>query len=680
MRRVPALLLPLAAFLVLAACAGPAARHSAPPAAGSVTAGSDAAGSVAAKAAVEWPPDSFAVICFHDVQDELISRPDFYTITTRDLTVDFAWLREHDYHVVSLDEIIASRRDHRPLPPRAVLLSFDDGLESAYTRVYPLLEAFHYPAIVGLVGSWLIESPNADSTVRYGDTDLPRGDFLSAAQIREMAASGLIEFASHTFGLHRGIVANPQQNLEPAATARLFDGATGQYESSDAYAKRVREDLTRNSAAILQLTGKRPRVVVWPYGAHNQKTDEIARDLGMPYGLTLQLDLNTPDVPLNRMRRILVTHDFTPADFADRLQEPTRAKPVRVMQVDLDFVYDADPHQQEANLSALLDRVKAMGVNTVYLQAFADPGGTGTAQALYFPNRRLPMRADLFNRVAWQLRTRTGVAVYAWLPLLAYALPATDPAHGHWVTAIDAHKAGNIQRLSPFDPRVREAVRDIYQDLGNGASFQGVLFSDDATLNDFEDAGPAALDTYREWGLPADVAAIRADQELSAEWARKKTEYLTAFSLELVRLVKADHDDLATARNLFASVAMDPQSEAWMGQSLDDALHAYDYVALMAMPYLEAQRSHTTAWLLRLVADVRAHPDGLAKTVFELQGVDWARNNRRISDATLVEQINALRRAGVQSFGYYPDDFINGRPSLDALRPVLSLKSQPGGD
>jgi biofilm PGA synthesis lipoprotein PgaB len=117
-----------------------------------------------------------------------------------------------------------------------------------------------------------------------------------------------------------------------------------------------------------------------------------------------------------------------------------------------------------------------------------------------------------------------------------------------------------------------------------------------------------------------------------------------------------------------------------MGQSLDDALHAYDYVALMAMPYLEAQRSHTTAWLLRLVADVRAHPDGLAKTVFELQGVDWARNNRRISDATLVEQINALRRAGVQSFGYYPDDFINGRPSLDALRPVLSLKSQPGGD
>jgi biofilm PGA synthesis lipoprotein PgaB len=125
---------------------------------------------------------------------------------------------------------------------------------------------------------------------------------------------------------------------------------------------------------------------------------------------------------------------------------------------------------------------------------------------------------------------------------------------------------------------------------------------------------------------------------------------------------------------------MDSQAEEWMGQSLDDALQAYDYVALMAMPYLEAQRSRSISWLERLVAKVRAHPGGLAKTVFELQGVDWARNNRPISDAILVEQIQTLRRAGVQNIGYYPDDFLKGRPSLEALRPVLSLKSFPGSD
>jgi biofilm PGA synthesis lipoprotein PgaB len=290
------------------------------------------------------------------------------------------------------------------------------------------------------------------------------------------------------------------------------------------------------------------------------------------------------------------------------------------------------------------------------------------------------MRADLFNRVAWQLRTRTGVAVYAWLPLLAFALPASDPAQGHWVTAVDARRSGDVKRLSPFDPLVREAVRDIYQDLSSAASFQGLLFSDDATLNDFEDAGPAALAAYRDWGLPADVSAIRADATQGAAWARGKSRYLTEFSLELARLVRADHDDVATARNLFAGVVMDPHAEAWMGQSLDDALQAYDYVALMAMPYLEAQHGRSTKWLERLVAKVRAQPGGIAKTVFELQSVDWARNNRPISDATLVEQIQTLRHAGVRSFGYYPDDFLKGRPSLEALRPVLSLKSFPTRD
>ena len=44
----------------------------------------------------------------------------------------------------------------------------------------------------------------------------------------------------------------------------------------------------------------------------------------------------------------------------------------------------------------------------------------GVAEALYFPKRHLPMRADLFNRVAWQLMARAGVKVFAWMPVLAF--------------------------------------------------------------------------------------------------------------------------------------------------------------------------------------------------------------------------------------------------------------------
>lgn len=54
-----------------------------------------------------------------------------------------------------------------------------------------------------------------------------------------------------------------------------------------------------------------------------------------------------------------------------------------------------------------------MGITTVYLQAFADPAGDGLVKAVYFPNRWLPVKADIFSRIAWQLRTRANAAVYA---------------------------------------------------------------------------------------------------------------------------------------------------------------------------------------------------------------------------------------------------------------------------
>ena len=624
----------------------------------------------------EWPANTFAAICFHDIQDDLQTRPDSYSVSTRSLAVYLSWLHEHDYHVITLDDVIESRKEGgKPLPPRAVLLSFDDGLASAYTRAFPLLEAFHFPATIALVGSWL-EPKGADEKVAYGDITIRRGEFLTADQIREMQRSGLIEFGSHTYALHKGIIANPQQNLEPAVASRQFT-APGSYETNQAYEQRLRDDMARNNAAIEELTGKPPRVVIWPYGARSQVADQVAGELGMPYGMTLDRGLNTPDVPLNHIRRIIVTHDFTPADFADRLQRQRDREPIRVMQVDLDQVFDPDPRQQEANLSTLLDRVKAFGINTIFLQAYADPAGTGVATALYFPNRHLPMRADLFNRVAWQLRTRTGVAVYAWLPLLAYALPPSEPAHDHWVTGSQAAHGEQVQRLSPFDPVVRQTIREIYTDLSTSAAFQGLLFSDDATLNDFEDSSATALKTYQEWGLPASVASIRANPQLLQKWTQLKIEYLTSFSLELVQVVRADHSDMSTARNLFARVVMEPRSEEWFGQSLTDALKSYDYVALMAMPFMEEQRSRPMHWLAQLEARVAAQPKGLGKTIFELQTVDWAKGHQPIPDSTLVEEIRMLRAAGARGIGYYPDNFINGQPSLKLLKPELSLQAFP---
>jgi biofilm PGA synthesis lipoprotein PgaB len=376
---------------------------------------------------------SFRVLAFHDVREDVRAsfeqNPDDTAIDSKQLLETFTWLQHEDYHPVSLDQIIAARQGGPPLPSRPVLLTFDDGYASDYSLVFPLLKRFHYPAVMALVTSWL-DVP-VDGSVDLGSHSVPRSDFVSWKQVVEMSHSGLVEIASHTDRLHRGIPGNPQGNSLPAAVTLEYDARTGQYESEAAYRQRVETDLRRSRTIIESHTGRRVRALAWPYGAWNDAAVEAARTAGM--GITFSLDdgANNASVPLSALRRELATYDLDTTDYLKLLRLPPSGELLatnRAIQVDLDYVYDPDPVQQEANLSVLLDRILAIGPSSVFLQGYADPDGTGTAQALYFPNRVLPMRADLFSRVAWQLRTRARVQVYAW----CRSAPSSRPPARRW--------------------------------------------------------------------------------------------------------------------------------------------------------------------------------------------------------------------------------------------------------
>jgi len=619
------------------------------------------------------------VLSYHDVGD-----PQDYelggnalTMGTMDLATQFSWLKAHDYQVISIDDLLAAEKGDRPLPEKAVLLTFDDGYRGMYKRVFPLLKLFNYPAVFAVMGEWL-ETPT-DKPVAYGNRSMPRQYFLTWSQIREMLTSGLVEIASHSYDLHRELLTNPQGNTRPAAVTHEYDPKTGRYESDEAYRKRIRKDLARNIELIKRKTGRSPRVVVWPYGAYNQVTIDIARELGMPIAMSLDDGKNSP-IQLGNIRRILLGSNANLANFVWSINYRIKPgpEPVRVAHVDLDYLYDPDPDRQNKNLGLLLDRIKALGVNTVYLQAFADPDGDGNADSLYFPNRHLPMRADLFNRVSWQLKSRVGVEVYAWLPVLAYDLPTEHPLAKARVKAMPPRPAGeeDYRRLSPFNKEAQRFVGDIYEDLTKNAHIAGLLFHDDAYLSDYEDASSWALAAYKEdWGLGATVDAIRRNPDEFQQWSRRKTERLIGWTQVLAERARMYSPDLKTVRNLYAAVVMNPQAEEWFAQSLALFLKHYDYTAVMAMPYMEKAKN-PERWLRRLVEKVAAIPGALDKTVFELQSVDW-RKQEPLDSAILARHMKLLLRNGAANFGYYPEDFIKGHPDLETILPAISLVTEP---
>jgi biofilm PGA synthesis lipoprotein PgaB len=619
--------------------------------------------------------ESFVVLSYHDVKDsvERDARAGQTAVSTARLAEQFAWLQRQGYHVLGIDDLLAAKAGQKPLPEKAVLLTFDDGYASFYSKVFPLLKQFHYPAVVAIVGSWM----DGRKTSGPADESLPQEALLNWEQLKEMSRSGLVEVASHSYDLHHGILGNPQGNPQPAGVTRLYDPASKTYESDPAYARRIRAELKAASESIAKPLGKKPRVMVWPYGEANRPLIEAAQAAGMTVTFGLRDGRNRlADLPY--ARRLLVTENPDIADFAKMMADlRTGDRPLHVVHVDMDYLYDPDPAQTERNLGLLLDRIQGMRVNTVYLQAFADPDGDGNADALYFPNRHLPMRADLFNRVAWQLLTRARVKVYAWMPVLAFRIKAPEDWFVQEWRDGQARKASHIyQRLSPFNPEARRVVGEIYEDLAKHSQFAGLLFHDDAILSDYEDVGPLALQVVaRQWKLPTAEKALRVPPATRMAWAKRKTQALVEWTDYLAAKVRYYHPDLKTARNYYALPVLRPDSEEWYAQSLATGLAAYDYVAIEAMPFME-KAEQPDAWLAELVKKVAAQPDGLKKTVFELQTVDW-NTQKKIPMETFLHQLRLVQSLGGIHLGYYPDNVFEDQPRQDDMESAFALPRFP---
>lgn len=628
----------------------------------------------------EWPQHELLTLAYHDVED---GTPDqtFLSVSTDQLINQLAWLRENEFEAVSVDQVMAAHKGLEPLPEKPVLLTFDDGYKSFYTRVYPILKAYQWPAVLAPVGKWVDTPPGGK--VDFGGTPVNRDRFLNWREIAEMSKSGLVEIAAHTNDLHFGTLANPQGNKEPAASSYRFNAETQKYESPEHYRQRLSKDAKAIAGKIEKATGKAPRVWVWPYGSAGGTALHILAQEGYRVAMTLENGAGTVNALMN-MPRMLLANAPGLGDFASQALSVDQPDVVRVAHIDLDYLYDSNPAQMDRNLGLLVQRIADLEITTVFLQAYADPIGDGLVQSVYFPNRWLPVRADIFNRVAWQLRNRAKVKVYAWMPVLSFDLDPAFDRVARWDPNTSQSNAqpdpNQYRRLSPFDARARKQIIDIYEDLARYAHFDGLLFHDDALLGDFEDVSPSALKAYKQAGLPDDIETLRSNPALMHRWTRFKTKALNDFTMELAERVKAVRGpQIKTARNIFAMPILQPESEAWFAQNLDDFLALYDYTAPMAMPYMEGiAPEQSNEWLTKIVKKVAERPGALERTVFEIQARDWSKpGSPFISGPVMAGWMKTLQLSGAKHFGYYPDDFIANHPPLSEIRPAISASWYP---
>lgn len=158
----------------------------------------------------------------------------FHTVEPVAFAAQLEFLVHNGYQTLNAEEFRAAIAGETAVPPRSVLLTFDDGRASLYSVAFPLLRKYGGCAVAFIIPGLIPETapapPSYDDFLagRAAPEDLlarERGDkpLCSWQEIREMHGSGVIDFQSHTMYHHQVCVAQDLVDfMHPHAAAYFF--------------------------------------------------------------------------------------------------------------------------------------------------------------------------------------------------------------------------------------------------------------------------------------------------------------------------------------------------------------------------------------------------------------------------------------------------------------------------
>ena len=103
------------------------------------------------------------------------------SVTPEQLDQQLSYIRQNGYQTISLNDLADALENKTPLPPRSLILTFDDGYRDFYTSAFPLLKKYNLRAV---------------SFYIVGYSNYP--DYMNWDMVREIHDSGLVDVESHT--------------------------------------------------------------------------------------------------------------------------------------------------------------------------------------------------------------------------------------------------------------------------------------------------------------------------------------------------------------------------------------------------------------------------------------------------------------------------------------------------
>lgn len=229
---------------------------------------------------------SVPVLLYHHVAPDREVTPEAFE-------TQLSWMRSAGYAALSGTELLDHLEGRKPVPPRSVVLTFDDGYADNWVYAFPALKRHGFKATIFVVtgrldalGAQRLRSDEGGALVETRRDERVSSGFLNWAETKAMAESGLVEIGSHT------------------ETHKDFNRRIP-------YAD-LHGELERSRRMIEEKIGASCGQLAWPWGDYEQSWPRLAAEAGYDLVYTTRPGANTPGADPLRVARFKVQNGSLP--------------------------------------------------------------------------------------------------------------------------------------------------------------------------------------------------------------------------------------------------------------------------------------------------------------------------------------------------------------------------------
>ncbi|MBQ7705128.1 MAG: polysaccharide deacetylase family protein [Selenomonadaceae bacterium] len=204
-------------------------------------------------------PEGFPILEYHTVTKNPDPSSEIYNVPPAEFSAQLDYLQENGYTTITLNDYIKARRFGDPLPPKPIILTFDDGYADNYSEMLPILEAHGMTAVIFVITN-----------------EINKHGYLTLDQLKDLQRRG-IEIGSHTADHLPLVTLNDEFLINQIRVSKIF----------------------------LEWSGLNPIASLsYPNGVYNTEIIEMLKTENYLAAVTGEAGLNTLETDPYKLRRV----------------------------------------------------------------------------------------------------------------------------------------------------------------------------------------------------------------------------------------------------------------------------------------------------------------------------------------------------------------------------------------